>query len=44
MGQALIWTLERGLGPDAAPEVLEAWAAAYAFISDQMITGATKAA
>lgn len=44
VGQALIWTLERGLGPDATPDVLEAWAAAYAFISAQMITGATKAA
>jgi hemoglobin-like flavoprotein len=37
VGEALLWTLERGLGPQWTPEVASAWAAAYAILSDFMI-------
>jgi nitric oxide dioxygenase len=37
VGDALLWTLERGLGPQWTPEVATAWAAAYATLSDFMI-------
>src|ERR1700741_2416195 len=30
VGSALLWTLEKGLGPDWTPAVAEAWTAAYA--------------
>src|SRR6201998_2033096 len=30
VGSALLWTLEKGLGPDWTPPVAEAWTAAYA--------------
>ena len=29
VGEALLWTLERGLGPDWTPELKGAWTAAY---------------
>ena len=44
VGAALLWTLEQGLGADATPRVLRAWATAYALISKQMIAGAAEAA
>jgi len=37
VGAALLWTLERGLGPDWTPEVENAWSAAYATLSNFMI-------
>ena len=39
-GAALLWTLERGLGPDFTPEVKEAWAAVYCLLTDVMQHGA----
>src|SRR5882762_7885131 len=40
VGGALLWTLEKGLGPDWTPAVAEAWTAAYATLSDYMISQA----
>jgi hemoglobin-like flavoprotein len=37
VGEALLWTLERGLGADWTPELAEAWADAYEVLSDYMI-------
>jgi hemoglobin-like flavoprotein len=37
VGDALLWTLKRGLGPDWTPEVAEAWTTAYATLSNFMI-------
>jgi hemoglobin-like flavoprotein len=36
VGQALILTLEQGLGPDFTPQVREAWSATYALLSGVM--------
>lgn len=36
VGQALLWTLEQGLGDAYTGEVAEAWTAAYALLSDVM--------
>ena len=36
VGKALLWTLEQGLGPKFTPEVRDAWASAYALLSDAM--------
>jgi hemoglobin-like flavoprotein len=36
VGAALLWTLERGLGPDFTPEMMEAWATLYGRLSDVM--------
>ena len=43
VGDALLWTLERGLGPAFTPEVSEAWAAAYAALADTMKAAALEA-
>jgi nitric oxide dioxygenase len=40
VGGALLWTLEKGLGPDWTPDVAEAWTAAYATLSGYMISQA----
>ena len=40
VGGALLWTLEKGLGPDWTSEVAEAWTAAYATLSGYMISQA----
>jgi nitric oxide dioxygenase len=40
VGGALLWTLEKGLGADWAPEVAEAWTAAYTTLSNYMISEA----
>jgi nitric oxide dioxygenase len=40
VGGALLWTLEKGLGPDWTPAVAEAWTAAYATLSGYMISEA----
>ena len=42
VGQALIWTLRRGLGPSASEPVIGAWTAAYALLADAMQTAATQ--
>jgi hemoglobin-like flavoprotein len=40
VGEALIWTLEKGLGPDFTAEVKNAWLAAYGALSGVMIAEA----
>ena len=40
VGAALLWTLEKGLGPDWTPEVADAWKAAYGTLSGFMISEA----
>jgi hemoglobin-like flavoprotein len=37
VGQALLWTLERGLGPNWTPDLAAAWTTAYTVLSDFMI-------
>ena len=37
VGQALLWTLEQGLGPSWTPEVAAAWTSAYTTLSEFMI-------
>jgi hemoglobin-like flavoprotein len=37
VGEALLWTLARGLGPGWTPEVATAWTGAYAMLSEFMI-------
>jgi hemoglobin-like flavoprotein len=40
VGQALLWTLERGLGPAWSKDVAGAWTTAYGLLSDFMIAEA----
>jgi hemoglobin-like flavoprotein len=40
VGDALIWTLEKGLGSAFTPEVRDGWLAAYATLSGAMIAEA----
>jgi hemoglobin-like flavoprotein len=37
VGEALLWTLERGLGAQWTPELAAAWLAAYTTLSNYMI-------
>jgi hemoglobin-like flavoprotein len=37
VGEALLWTLARGLGPQFTPDVAAAWTAAYTTLSGYMI-------
>ena len=37
VGEALLWTLERGLGEHWTPDVAAAWTTAYTVLSDFMI-------
>jgi hemoglobin-like flavoprotein len=37
VGAALLWTLEKGLGPDFTPEVKTAWSEAYNALSGVMM-------
>src|SRR5580693_4712966 len=37
VGAALLWTLERGLGPQWTPQLAAAWGAAYGLLADFMI-------
>ena len=37
VGAALLWTLQRGLGPQWRPEAASAWTAAYSTLSGFMI-------
>src|SRR5215475_8639333 len=39
VGEALLWTLEQGLGPSFTPDVREAWAALYRLVADTMRIG-----
>jgi hemoglobin-like flavoprotein len=43
VGEALLWTLEQGLGPAFTHDVQEAWAATYALLSQVMQLGAAQA-
>src|SRR6516165_6915748 len=38
-GEALLWTLERGLGEAFTDEVRDAWAAVYGVLMDTMLQG-----
>jgi hemoglobin-like flavoprotein len=40
VGEALLWTLERGLGPQWTPETAAAWTAAYGTLSGYMVSEA----
>jgi nitric oxide dioxygenase len=37
VGEALLWTLEQGLGADFTPDLRAAWAGAYRLLSETMI-------
>jgi len=39
---ALLWTLEKGLGPEFTPEVKEAWVETYTILATTMQQGAAK--
>jgi hemoglobin-like flavoprotein len=43
VGAALLWTLEKGLGPAFTPETKEAWTAVYGLLASTMQTAAKKA-
>jgi nitric oxide dioxygenase len=38
-GEALLWTLEQGLGDAFTPEVRDAWAAAWEVVAGAMVSG-----
>lgn len=40
VGEALLWTLEQGLGKDFTPDVKDAWTEAYKLLSDTMKSAA----
>jgi hemoglobin-like flavoprotein len=40
VGEALLWTLEQGLGPDWTPKLAQAWTTAYVTLSQFMIGAA----
>ena len=44
VGEALIWTLEQGLGPSFTTEIREAWAALYRLVADTMRGACVEAA
>ncbi|WP_414664581.1 globin domain-containing protein [Horticoccus sp. 23ND18S-11] len=39
VGDALLWTLHKGLGPEFTPAVREAWFATYSLLAQAMIEG-----
>ncbi|HEY9433168.1 MAG TPA: globin family protein [Blastocatellia bacterium] len=43
VGEALLWTLEQGLGPGFTPDVREAWEAVYVFAAGAMSDAAVAA-
>jgi hemoglobin-like flavoprotein len=43
VGEALLWTLEQGLGPSFTPDIREAWVALYKFVADTMREAAVTA-
>jgi hemoglobin-like flavoprotein len=44
VGQALLWTLEKGLGGSFTPEVKDAWTTVYGILSETMKQAARQAA
>ena len=40
VGGALLWTLEKGLGPTFTPDVKAAWATVYTLLATTMKAGA----
>ncbi len=42
VGEALLWTLDKGLGPDFTPEVKAAWTALYGAVAKTMIDASSK--
>ena len=44
VGAALIWTLEKGLGPDFTPAVRDAWTTTYSLLANTMIEAQREAA
>jgi nitric oxide dioxygenase len=42
-GEALLWTLEQGLGDSFTPDLRNAWATAWGVIADAMLTGMRQA-
>ena len=44
VGEALLWTLEQGLGPDFTPSVRKAWTETYLTIAGVMTNAAASAA
>ena len=42
VGEALIWTLEKGLGPDFTPDVKDAWLTTYQTLQDVMTSAAAE--
>jgi hemoglobin-like flavoprotein len=42
VGEALMWTLQQGLGADWTPEVQEAWEVCYKEIAEQMLAATVK--
>lgn len=44
VAEALLWTLQQGLGSAFTPEVSEAWVAAYTVLAETMKTAAREAA
>lgn len=42
VGAALLWTLERGLGPAFTPEARDAWTALYGTVAEVMRNGAKR--
>jgi len=42
VGNALLWTLEKGLGNDWTDEVKDAWLTCYTILSDTMINAASQ--
>jgi hemoglobin-like flavoprotein len=43
VGEALLWTLEQGLGPNFTTDVREAWVAVYVFVAGAMRDAAVAA-
>ncbi len=39
VGSALLWTLEKGLGPEFTPEVRSAWTKTYTLLANAMKSG-----
>ncbi len=44
VGAALLWTLEKGLGPEFTPEVRAAWVSVYSLLANTMIEAQRAAA
>ena len=44
VGEALLWTLEQGLGEECTPEVRSAWVKVYGIVSATMQAGAAEVA